>query len=374
MSGPAWRPAGTLIPPRHLPTLGEKVVQAVVLLGALAVVLALGWVLRFLVLPVVLGLLLVYIISPLADRLEDRGLSRRAAVSICMGVLLGGLAVVALGTWPSLESWLREAPQAGQQSVFEVQLEKRLSEWQTALSARYLRVDWPAVFEKVRHVMQAQQHALVEELPAMALGILSHAGAVALALVITVFVLLDGAEMKKAIVARVPNRHFENALVMLARVDRQIASYLIGTAAESALVTVLLAIPLFLLGMPNAFLFAVLFGVANVIPFAGPFIGASAGLFFCMLDPHGAVDGRAGGGVRGGAPDRRVVHQPVGDGQEPRHAPADGHRGHLGGRYAGGRGGHAGHHPDDRGDQGHRQHHCRRRAQRGDGLKRKGLR
>jgi predicted PurR-regulated permease PerM len=237
-------------------------------------------VLRFLLLPVTFALLLTSILGPLVDLLENRGLSRKGAVSVVFGGLLGALGASALAVWPSLESWLRERPTTGERSVFEVQLEHRLDGWQASLASTYHQVDWVAVFGKLREVLQHQRQSLVEGLPAMALEVVSHSGAVVLALIITAFVLLDGWAMKK------PNRHFENVLVMLDRVDRQIASYLVGTASESAIVTLMLAVPLWLLGMPNAFLFALIFGVANVIPFAGPFIGAAAGMLFSLLDPN----------------------------------------------------------------------------------------
>lgn len=286
MVGPVSYPAGTLIPPRRQPTLAEKVVQFLVLLGAGALVVAVLWVLRFLALPVVLAMLLTYVMGPLVNHLENRGLSRSRAVGAVVAALLGAVAAAGLAIWPSIETWLMEAPAQGEKSVFELQLERRIDQWQASLASTYHQVDWSKVFGKVREVLQHQRKSLVEGLPALALGALSQSGSVLLGLVIAVFVLIDGWAMKRAVVSLVPNRHFENALIMLDRVDRQIASYLIGTSAESVLVTLLLAVPLWLLGMPNAFLFSVMFGVANVIPFAGPFIGAAAGLLFSMLDPN----------------------------------------------------------------------------------------
>lgn len=285
MGRPASSPAGTLIPPVRRRTPGERALQVLGWVSALAVLSAVGYLLRFLLLPLAVALVLTYVMGPAVDHLENRGLPRWVAVSICFTLLLGGLATLVVGTLPSLEAWLEEAPQPGQRSAFELQLEQRLGEWQAGLSRRYRQLDWAVPFSRLHHFLQAQRRTLVEELPAMALNALSQAGSVLLALVMAYFVLLDGARMKKAVVAWVPNRHFENALVMLHRVDRQISSYLIGTAAESALVTVLLAVPLYLLKMPNAFLFAVIFGAANVIPFAGPFIGAAAGVFYSLLDP-----------------------------------------------------------------------------------------
>lgn len=286
MSGPISPPRRSLIPPKEQRALGERVVNAFVVMACLALAGGVAWVLRFMVIPVVGALLLVYVLSPIADRLENRGLKRSGAVMVCFGILALGLVGLIIGTLPSLEAWLKEAPQAGETSAFTVQLEHRLGEWQTALAGRYPGTNWASVFEKIRHFLEKQQKALVEGLPAVALEAASHVGQLGLALVIAFFVLLDGSAMKKAVVALVPNRHFENALLMLHRVDRQISSYLIGTAIENVLVTILVAIPLWILGMPNAFLFAVIFGAANVIPFAGPFIGAFAGLLFSLLDPN----------------------------------------------------------------------------------------
>lgn len=285
MTRSAAHPAGSLIPPRYQMSLGEQVVKRLTMLAVLALLIGVGLILRFLVLPIVLAMVITYVFSPLADSLENHGFSRSTAVMVCFGILLGGFGMVAMGTWPSLETWLQEAPAKGETSAFELQLEHRLDQWQAALSAKYLQVDWQTAFQKLRHFLQHQRRSLMEEMPAMVLALLSQAGSAVLALIIAFFVLVDGSAMKRAVVAWVPNRHFENALTMLDRVDRKISAYLIGTAVENILVTVILAIPLYLLGMPNAFLFACIFGLANVIPFVGPFIGGAAGVLFAMLDP-----------------------------------------------------------------------------------------
>jgi predicted PurR-regulated permease PerM len=275
-----------LIPRVTRLTLGEKVVRALLLVLAILGAAAVAWVLRFLILPIAGAMLMTYVLSPVADALENRGLKRSTAVMVCGGLVGGMMFAVLSGVWPSLESWMRERPQEeGVRSAFDLQLEHRFAEWQRALTAQYPGINWQASMGKALAFLQHQRQSLVEELPAMALSAASHLGAVGLAIIIAFFVLLDGSPMKRAVLEVVPNRHFENALLMLDRVDRQISAYLIGTASENVLVTVVMAIALYALGMPNALLFAVIFGVCNVIPFAGPFIGASAGLLFSLLDP-----------------------------------------------------------------------------------------
>jgi predicted PurR-regulated permease PerM len=267
-------------------SLAQKVVRTFVFLCIAAIVVVILWVLRFLVAPVVLAVLLVYILGPLVNLMENRRVPRGVAVGICFLVLFGVLVGVSLAVWPSLESWLRQSPSPGETSVFEDQLAKRLAAWEESGRAAYPQIRWHEHFAKLQAVLDGQRRRLMETLPILALDALSSAGTFVLAPIIALFLLLDGAGMRRAIIAFVPNRYFETVLLLIHRVDRQIAYYLRGAASESALVAVLLSIVLALAGMPNAILFGVLFGVLNVIPIVGPIIGASAGLLYSLVDAN----------------------------------------------------------------------------------------
>lgn len=278
---------GRLVPVEAAASLGQQVARAVVvalILGAVGLVV---WKLSFLITPLALAILGFYVLSPLVNVIENRGLPRWAGVLI---VFVGGLLIlvgVGMALWPSLERWLQQKPsQAGEKSVFEIQLQLRLDGWEKALAAKYRLIDWHQVFLNIHRFLERQRVGLMETLPSLALNAASSAGTFILAPIITLFLLIDGSAMHKAVVAQVPNRHFETVLQLIHRVDRQIAAYLRGAASESALVAALLAGVLWLAGMPSALLFAVIYGVANVIPLVGPLMGAGAGLLYALLDPN----------------------------------------------------------------------------------------
>jgi predicted PurR-regulated permease PerM len=277
-----------LVPLEEMPSLGERVVQAIVITLVLAGAGVVAWKLSFLTTPLALAVLGFYVLSPLVNLIENRGASRGVAVLIVFG---GGLLIlvgVGVALWPSLEHWLSQKPsQAGEKSAFEIQLGKRLDAWeQVALASRYRQIDWHSLFNSLRELMERQRKGLMETLPQVAMGMASSAGTLVLAPIMTLFLLIDGAAMHKAVVAQVPNRHFETVLTLLHRVDRQIAAYLRGAASESAIVSALLAVVLAALGMPSALLFACIYGVANVIPLLGPVMGAGAGLLYALMDPN----------------------------------------------------------------------------------------
>lgn len=301
-SGPRLAEApARLVPLEVAPSLGERVVRAIATALALAAAGLVAWKLSFLTTPLALAVLGFYVLSPLVNLLESRIASRGLAVLIVFG---GGLLVligIGFALWPSLEHWLQQKPsQAGTKSVFELQLAKRLDAWeQAALAGKYRQIDWHQVFNQVRALLERQRKELMETLPQLAMGALSNAGTLLLAPIMTLFLLLDGAAMHKAVVAQVPNRHFETVLTLIHRVDRQIAAYLRGAASESAIVAALLTVVLTALGMPSALLFACIYGVANVIPLLGPLMGASAGLLYALLDPNAPSLGPLAAGYLG---------------------------------------------------------------------------
>jgi predicted PurR-regulated permease PerM len=275
-----------LIPKPAPRPVGERAYRLALGLGIAALVGLAVWQLSFLVMPLLLAWLMVYLLQPLVDMLQDRGLRRRTAVGLCVAT---ATVVVGLGlaaTLPWLRGWLEHVPVPGERSVFEVQLEARLSDWEQWGRKRYPGIDWATHAGRARRVLEAERRALMEKLPLMATGLLSRLGLYALAPVIGVFLLLDGPRLYRTAVSWVPNRYFEVVLLLVYRVDRKIAGYLRGIAAQAAILAVVMAVILTLLRMPAAPLFAVIFAVLNVIPILGPLLGASAGLLFSLVEPQ----------------------------------------------------------------------------------------
>jgi len=277
--------SGLRLLPRDAPdTLGTQVVRAVTLGLSILGLFMVVWALNFLLAPVALAFVGYYVLRPLVNLLESRGVPRQGAVLVCFGGALALIVAVGVVVWPSLDQWL-QMPLAEDGQRFERQLSDRLGAWERAGQHAYPKIHWHSLFESLRSVLDAERRELMETLPTMAVGVLQRSGTFMLAPIITLFLLLDGALMRQRLVSLVPNRYFETVLMLLHRVDRQIAMYLKGAANESAVVAALLSVLLMGVGMPHALLFGCLFGVLNVIPLVGPVIGAGSGLLYALMDP-----------------------------------------------------------------------------------------
>lgn len=275
----------TLVPRPPELSLAQKAARVAIAIAVLALVALTLRTFSFLLAPVALAFVAFYSLNPVVNWLENRRLSRNLAVGLCFGALLVALGGVLLAVWPSLDAWLQQTPAPGERSEFELQLAARLGAWQAAGAKAYPHLDWKELFDHLRGVLDSHRRRITETLPQMLLDSASSAGVYLLAPVIAFFLLLDGNAMHRKLISFVPNRYFETTLVLLHRVDRQIAGYLRGAAAQAAIVSVLMSAVLWAVGMPNAVLFGFIFGIINVIPLAGPLIGASAGLLYALMDP-----------------------------------------------------------------------------------------
>ncbi|NOZ56314.1 MAG: AI-2E family transporter, partial [Calditrichaeota bacterium] len=101
---------------------------------------------------------------------------------------------------------------------------------------------------------------------------------------ITFFLLKDGNRMKKAIISQVPNRHFELALSLSYRISQQVSRYVRGQFVVAMIVGLLSIFALYLLHIRYYIFIGALAGLANMIPYFGPIVGAVPAIVVALID------------------------------------------------------------------------------------------
>ena len=102
-------------------------------------------------------------------------------------------------------------------------------------------------------------------------------------LFLTFFLLNGGRQMKKAFIQIVPNRFFEVALVLIQGLDRQLGDYLRSRLIQTIIISIIAAIGYWILDLRFALLIGIIAGLANLIPYIGPFIGAIPAIIIVFL-------------------------------------------------------------------------------------------
>ena len=103
-------------------------------------------------------------------------------------------------------------------------------------------------------------------------------------LFLTFFLLNSGHQMKKAFIQVVPNRFFEPALALIQGLDRQLGDYLRSRLIQTIILSIIAAIGYWILGLRFAILIGIIAGLANLIPYIGPFIGTIPAIIVVFLE------------------------------------------------------------------------------------------
>lgn len=235
-----------------------------------------------LLLPFVIACFVAYVLLPLVERLERRGLTRKAAVV----ALYGGFAIVLAGTLVLI------VPVVGRElSVLRQKLPQYSDKAQTRLQA--LQQDFEAKFPEFEQANLAESitkkatdtvASALQQLPELLLNLFTLASIFVLIPLITWYLLIESRNIKKGVLEAVPNRHFESVLNLLHRVDLNLSNYLAGQVAESLLVGTMSAVGYSLIGVPFGMVIGIVAGVINIIPYVGFIVGMVVAAAVTVLD------------------------------------------------------------------------------------------
>jgi putative permease len=225
------------------------------------------YLIRGLIQLLVVALLLAYVLNPLVTRLERRT-SRTVATLIVFAGLVGLIGGVAALFVPSAFNQL-QALQSGMKSAQAQELVQALERSLEPLVA-------PFGIEDLQ--LQEQLEARARRFVQSVIGVFSNAlSIISNAVVIpfmTVFMLKDGPEIKRALVRLVPNRYFEFTLNALHKTDQQLGNYLRGLAVDVLAVASMATFALWLLDIDYFPVLGALAGMTTIVPYIGTILGA----------------------------------------------------------------------------------------------------
>ena len=214
----------------------------------------------------IVSFVLTMILKPVVDYLEGFGFKRWVAV-LTIFMVLGSVAIVAvMALFPIISAQVTQIASAFSKEHLRVMLDN--------LSAQ---ISSQITFLKSESVTEQLNGALVTigNTAGQALSsFLSTAASLAIVPFITFFLLNDYYNMQKAFIRNMPNKYFEMTLNILNKLENQLSKYIRGTVIESALVAITYSVAYFFLGINYATVLGIIGGVTNIIPFAGPFLGA----------------------------------------------------------------------------------------------------
>lgn len=239
-------------------------------LGALTIVIIAFWVLsQFpdLVITLIISGLLAFVLRPLVKVLEFRvGLRRSLSIATVFLVAGGAMVVLAMELVPFIVG----RAQGLYGSLRNFPFDMKLHEAAVSLSAQFTFIDPQEISQKVYSIIAAGTEMLGGLLNGLA-GFLVN---LAIVPFITYFILAEGDIGFKRLIEKVPNKYFEMTLNVLNRMQKDLVGYLRGWILDSIIIGILSILGYMIIGVEYPFLIGAIAGIANLVPYLGPIVGA----------------------------------------------------------------------------------------------------
>ena len=230
----------------------------------------------------VIALLLAMLLNPAVDFMESRGINRGLAIVFTMLLILSAIAFTVSLIIPGIISAVESLTSKLQSDVI-TDINKRVED--------FFAVNFNNA-ELARNVTSKVNEFGLKLLSNMAeffKSVGSFLASVAIVPFLTFFIIKDMRIFKRSLIAQIPNKYFEMSLNILQKVGNQVSKYIQGQATDAFIVGCLSVLGLFIINLVfdnpiSQFVFiGMIAGVANLIPYLGPIVGAVPALLITVI-------------------------------------------------------------------------------------------
>lgn len=237
--------------------------------------------------PFLIAFILVYILNPVADKLEGKGLRRSFVVpAIFIGFFLF-LALIVLFSYDSIINEINTLKT--QIPEYFNKIKSSLEENAIVLEKNVPMLPKGYLQKAINEKASAIPLLIGERIPALISASIGLITSILVILFTTFFILKDGRTFRKNIIKIVPNKYFETFLVLLNEINIKVGSYIRGQLIDCAIVATLSIAGLSLIGLKYAIIIGLISGITNIIPYLGPVMGMIPGIFIAIIDHHSTV-------------------------------------------------------------------------------------
>ncbi|MCH8956852.1 AI-2E family transporter [candidate division KSB1 bacterium] len=267
---------------RFNPGTIKKIIGGFVLTLGFVALLILIPILQSVVTILIIAFFLALILNPIVNFIENRGIARLLAsvLVFAMIIFLGGVGFKFLA--PRITNEIKQLSSGlNEQSPGET-----LQKLQENLGDKIPFLSNPMIQKELKKKIDD----LVKKSFSMVVNVLSAVVSIIMLAFITFFLLKDGRRMKKTVVSWVPNRYFEMTLIILHKTGTQLGRYIRGQLLVASIVGSLSIFALYLLEIKYAFFIGAMAGLANMIPYFGPIVGAVPAIIMALIHNDGSLE------------------------------------------------------------------------------------
>lgn len=234
--------------------------------------------------PVLVAGFLYYILNPLVKLLMKANVKRTPAVALVLLLLVIALILLLVSVIPKLASQLSSL--ASNMPAFFASVE----DWVYKMAALpiFKDVDLVAYIDKMDisygNIIQQFLSGLSTSLGSVVSTVASTTIVIFTAPFILFYMLKDGDRFVPSIKRFLPEKRQDSIVDLLEKINKTLSNYISGQAIECLFVGTFTAIGYSIIGVRYAFLFGVIAGFTNLIPYLGPYLGLAPAVFVTVFD------------------------------------------------------------------------------------------
>jgi predicted PurR-regulated permease PerM len=249
---------------------------------------ALAWLARGLILPAFLAAALAYLLSPAVAWADALAIRRSVAVGALFAAIIAVLVVAAYLVGPVMLA--EGAALMDRLPVLARQVDVGLD-----AVVRELAESAPALRRLLPEGGNWVQRFVLNRGPGDPADLFEHAGHLFLLAILVpffaFFMLRDMHRLIAVAMDRLPPQHVETSVAVWREVNGVIGRYIRGLVLDGLVVAALAAVGLWAARVPYPLLLGAFAGVANVVPFVGPLLSATAAGLVVVLTPGQGLAG-----------------------------------------------------------------------------------
>lgn len=246
--------------------------------------------------PLVLALLIIYLLNPIVNRLEERGVRRSVGAVLSYVVVLGTLTLLGMILVPAISTQVTNfsdnVPQLRADLVdtindFAAELDDRfgleidterisclLGPEGTSVESEFSIAECDRVTREFRESIGHQAGRITE----IGFSVLEGLLVFILAPLLALYILIDLPQLQRDALNLVPESHRDEFADLGSKVGRAVGGFFRGQLLVALLVGVMSSIGFWIVGLPFWLVIGAIAGFTNLIPLVGPFIGGGLGL------------------------------------------------------------------------------------------------
>lgn len=238
------------------------------------------------IIPFIMAMVIAYILQPIVIKLEEKKIKRSVAIILIYAIIAGVLTLLTFFVFPELINNTREFINV----LPNVTMEYR-ENFNGMVSLIYSS-KWPediknAIFREINNSVQMAENILVEALKNTLSRLLKTVSTLldlVLAMVIAYYIMKDGEYFKNVSLSLIPKKWRNGILGTCREINGVLSNFIQGQLLTALIVGTLEVIGLLLVGVKYPIILGMIGGIANIIPYFGPFIGAIPAVAVALIE------------------------------------------------------------------------------------------